>query len=258
MDKKVILISIDGMRPDGVMNCGHSFVREMMRKGSYTLNARTVFPSVTLPCHMSLFHSVPPERHGITTNFYMPMVRPLNGLFEQIKLMGGISAMYYGWEPLRDVSRPGSLKYAGYHNAYADEATDAILTDLALDRIGKSKPDFVFLYMVETDEKGGHDNGWMSPAYLKCIHDAIDNVRRVYEAFGGEYTIIVTADHGGHDRSHGTDMPEDMTIPMFFLGERFTPGENLQDVSILDIAPTIARIMSVPFAEEWEGRAVCK
>ncbi|MBE5868941.1 MAG: hypothetical protein E7293_08310 [Lachnospiraceae bacterium] len=258
MEKKVILISIDGMRPDGFLACGSSFAEEMMKLGAYTLEGRTIYPSVTLPCHMAMMHSVPAERHGITTNLYMPMVRPVNGIFEQISNAGGISAMYYGWEPLRDVSRPGSLKYAGYLNAYTEEATDGRLTDMALERIEKSRPDFVFLYMVETDEKGGHDHGWMSPEYIDCIRAAIDNVKRVYDAFGKEYTIIVTADHGGHDRAHGSDMPEDMTIPLFFIGERFTPGQKLENVSILDIAPTIADILSVPAAPEWEGKSLAK
>ena len=256
--KKVILISIDGMRPDGFSLCGNPFCQEMMNIGSYTLEGRTVFPSVTLPCHMSLFHSVPPERHGITTNVYIPFARPINGLFEQIKNSGGVSAMYYGWEPLRDVSRPASLKYAGYINAYTEDATDGLLTDMAIDRIAKSKPDFVFLYMVETDEKGGHDNGWMSDGYLNYINAAIENVKRVYEAYGNEYTIIVTADHGGHGRSHGSDLPEDMTIPMFFIGDSFKAGEKLENITILDIAPTVADIMSVPKAPEWEGRSIVK
>ena len=70
---KVILISIDGMRPDGVLNCGNPFVEELKKMGSHALNARTVIPSVTLPCHTSMFHSVTPERHGITRNapFYI-------------------------------------------------------------------------------------------------------------------------------------------------------------------------------------------
>lgn len=256
--EKVILISIDGMRPDGFLNCGNPFAQEMMKMASYTLNGSTVFPSVTLPCHTSLFHSVTPQRHGITTNLYIPFARPINGLFEQIANHGGVSAMYYGWEPLRDVSRPESLKFSGYINAYTEESSDTSLTDMALYRIEKSKPDFVFLYMVETDEKGGHDNGWMTPAYLERISMALDNVKRVYEACGDEYTIIVTADHGGHDRAHGTDLPEDMTIPMFYIGKRFEPGCQLEGISILDIAPTIADIMSVTPAREWEGRSLAK
>ena len=256
--KKVILISIDGMRPDGFLACQNPFSQRLMEFSSFTLNAQTVLPSVTLPCHMSMFHSVPPQRHGITTNLYIPMARPLNGLFEQIKLCGGVSAMYYGWEPLRDISRPGSLKFSGYINAYTEEGTDGLLTDMALERMEKSRPDFVFLYMVETDEKGGHDHGWMSPEYLRYISAALDNVKRVYEAFGQEYTIIITADHGGHDRNHGTDAPEDMTIPMFFIGSQFEPGKELDNVSILDLAPTIADIMSVMPAPEWEGRTVIR
>ena len=53
-----------------------------------------------------------------------------------------------------------------------------------------------------------------------------------------------------------TDAPEDMTIPQFYLGKRFTPGKQLENVSILDTAPTIANIMSVPTAPEWEGKSL--
>lgn len=37
MKNKVILISIDGMRPDGFLKCGHPFVGSMMEQFSYTL-----------------------------------------------------------------------------------------------------------------------------------------------------------------------------------------------------------------------------
>lgn len=256
MREKVILISIDGMRPDGFLQCGSPFAAQLMQRGSYTLAAQTVSPSVTLPCHMSMFHSVPPQRHGILTNHYVPMVRPLNGLFEQIKLMGGKSAMFYGWEPLRDVARPGSLQYAEYLDTYDADGTDALLTQKALARIAQSKPDFVFLYLVETDDKGGHDNGWMTPAYLDYVRRAVDCVQQVLQAAGEEYTVIVTADHGGHDRTHGTQLPEDMTIPQFFVGPRFAPGKELAGVSLLDLAPTVADLMGVPPAPEWEGKSL--
>lgn len=256
MNNKVILISIDGMRPDGLKQCKNPYVEELIHRASFSFSARTVFPSVTLPCHMSMFHSVPPQRHGITTNVYMPQVRPIDGLFEQIKKADKVSAMFYGWEPLRDISRPESLKKADYINAYSFEHTDGMLTESAIDYITKAKPDFVFLYMVETDEKGGHDNGWMSDAYLDYISHAISNVKKVIEATDGEYTVIVTADHGGHDRAHGSALDEDMTIPMMFYGPQFNPGEELSRVSILDLAPTIAEIMGVQKANEWEGKSL--
>lgn len=258
MNNKVILISVDGMRPDGLKQCKNLYVDEMKKLSSYTFNARTVFPSVTLPCHISMFHSVTPERHGTTTNTYMPQVRPVNGLFEQLKAADKTAAMFYGWEELRDISRPGSLKWAEYIHYSLFEHTDTVLTDKALKYIAQEKPDFVFLYMADTDSSG-HDSGWMSDDYLAHIDCAIDNVKRVIEAAAGEYTVIVTADHGGHDRVHGTDMDEDMTIPMFICGPQFEAGAELSEASILDVAPTVADIMCIAQAKEWEGKSLlCK
>ena len=256
MDKKVILMSIDGMRPDGLMQCGSEHLEKLMSISSYTFNAQTVFPSKTLPCHMSLFLGVPPMRHGIITNTFVPQVHEIKGIFEKIRALGGECAFFYGWEPLRDIALPSTLKFATYINAYMKESSDTVLTDEALRVLGEDEPDFCFLYMVETDEKGGHDNGWMSEEYLRRISIALDNVKRVIEAFGDKYSIIIMADHGGHDRSHGSTLPEDMTIPLFFYGERFEGGKEIGGLSLLDIAPTIADLMGFEPEKEWEGHSV--
>jgi len=256
MENKVILISIDGMRPDGLRSCGNPYVKELERSCTYTYDGRSMEPSVTFPCHFSMTHSVTPERHGILTNTYVPQVRPVAGIFEKIKRAGGVSAMFYGWEPLRDIAKPGALKFATYINAYMKESSDTALTDEALRVIAENKPDFAFLYMVETDEKGGHDSGWMTEEYLRRISIAVDNVRRVIDAFGDEYSVILMADHGGHNRSHGTTMPEDMTVPFFFRGPAFEKGKMMEGLSLLDIAPTIAALMGIEPDREWEGRSI--
>lgn len=257
MSRKVILISVDGMRPDGLLKCGNPYVQELLKQGSYTLNAKTVLPTVTLPCHFSLFHSVPPQRHGIMSNTYVPQVHTINGLFEQLRNADKISAMFYGWEPLRDVSRAGSLMYSSFIQAYTAESTDTLLTDAALECIKQNAPDFVFLYLVETDEKGGHDNGWMSETYLSIISKAVDNIKRVIDETKEDYDIIITADHGGIGRAHGSDSPEETAIPMIFIGNNFESDKDLgEDVSILDIAPTVTDIMGVYPAKEWEGHSL--
>lgn len=63
MDKKVILVSVDGMRPDGFESCGSFCIEKLKRECAYTLRGRSVMPSVTLPCHMTMFHGVAPARH---------------------------------------------------------------------------------------------------------------------------------------------------------------------------------------------------
>ena len=108
--KKVLLILCDGMRPDAID--GLETVKSLQSKSSYTLNAQTVFPSMTLPCHMSLFHSVDPCRHGTTTNVYTPNVRPINGLCEVLLNAKKTSAFFYNWEEIRDLARPNSLAFS--------------------------------------------------------------------------------------------------------------------------------------------------
>lgn len=252
MAGKVILILVDGMRPDAIAASGNA---DILNGSAYTLTERTVMPSVTLPCHMSLFHSVEPARHGITTNTYVPQVRPIEGLCERLNRMEKKCAFFITWEELRDLSRPDSLAQCTMMNLHKQADTDRKITDAALDYIAREKPDFLFLYLGETDERGGHDAGWMSKTYLEVVDNALAQARRVFAEAGDEYDIFLTADHGGHDRGHGTDLPEDMTVPLICRGPHFRDARPLGDLSILDIAPTIADITGVTGAKEWEGRS---
>jgi predicted esterase len=99
---------------------------------SHALDAQTVMPSVTLPCHMSLFHSVDPGRHGITTNTYLPQVRPVTGLVDQLDAFGKKCAFFYTWEELRDLSRPDHLHTALCINQHKQKDTDIKITDAAI------------------------------------------------------------------------------------------------------------------------------
>ena len=57
----VLYISTDGLRPDAIQKANTPNLQAMMKQGAYSLKAQAVMPSVTLPCHMSIFHSVPPQ-----------------------------------------------------------------------------------------------------------------------------------------------------------------------------------------------------
>lgn len=256
MKNKVILISIDGMRSDGLLQCGNPYLKTLEQICSYSYDSRSLFPTVTFPCHFSMTHSVTPQRHGILTNIYVPQVRPVQGIFERVRQFGGTTALFYNWDYLRDLATPGGYTITYYSDIALDDRSDDVITDACLTAIDRYHPDFVMLYMVDVDEKGGHDNGWMSEEYLRRISIAIDNVKRVIETCGEEYSIIITADHGGHDRNHGLDIPEDMIIPVFLYGKAFKGGKTVDNTSLLDITPTIADLMGIEPVEEWEGRSL--
>lgn len=252
---KVLTILCDGMRPDSFMDLPEA--KALLAKSSYDLNAQTVFPSVTLPCHLSLFHSVTPERHNNMTNTYTPMVRPVMSMLEQLHWAHKTNAMFYSWEELRDMCRGGMVDYSEMISEYSHlhpNFTDE-LTDHAISYIAKHRPDFVFLYMGDPDG-AGHRNGWMSQEYMDAVKHCWEKIKQVMDTLDDEYAVIVMADHGGHDRMHGTTLPEDMTIPVIAYGKPFEAGKRLEGISILDIAPTIVTLLDVEIPRDWEGKSL--
>lgn len=253
---KVHLILVDGMRPDALKKCSNPFAAELLDRSLYTLQAKTVFPSVTLPCHMSLIHAVTPERHGVTTNTYTPQVRPVPGLFEMLSPQK-TTAFAYNWEELRDLSRPGSLSASFYSRMsdFGGNKSNHMVTDASIGFVKQFDPDFLFTYLGWTDTVG-HDIGWMTPEYIYSIDESFDCIRRLMENSSDDTITILTADHGGHGRCHGNDQPEDMTIPVIICGKNIPAGVLEKPVSIMDIAPTVTKILNCPAAPEWEAESI--
>lgn len=260
-NKKVLLVSIDGLRPDAIEQSSHPFLKTFMKeKCAYTDKGRSVTPSVTLPCHMSMFTSMEPCRHGTSApnNIYNPPVHPVDGLFEVLKRQKKTCYFFYTWEQLRDLGRPGSLDRQELCRYYTYGAqADCEMCDRTIQALQDpaQQPDFMFFYTGNTDEVG-HKYGWMGKEYLAAVDLASKNVERLVAAMPEDYTLVITADHGGHDRTHGTEMPEDMTIPMMIYGPGWEPGPHLDGASLLDLAPTIADIIGVEPSEEWDGKSL--
>lgn len=254
---KVLYISTDGLRPDAIAAAHTPNFRAVMSRGAYTLAGCSVMPSISLPCHMSIFHSVPPERHGILVNTYTPMARPVPGLVEVLNDSGKRCASFISWEPLRDLSRPGSLSVSTLI-AYArnPEAADVLTVQAALPYLHSGEFDFVFLYLATIDEVG-HDFGWMSQRYLRQVEHVDAHLGTIMENLPADTAVLIHSDHGGHDRSHGTDSAQDMTIPWMAAGPGIRENFEIERrVSLLDTAPTITRILGVTPSVVWEGRAV--
>jgi predicted AlkP superfamily pyrophosphatase or phosphodiesterase len=252
---RVVLFLIDGMRPDAIQITDTPAMDSMIKEGTYSLRAETTFPSVTLPCHTSLIHSVVPERHGILTNTWVPQVRPVPGLFDVLHQAGKTAAFFYNWEQLRDLSSPGSLAASKMLRYSKDNhfQADWELTQAGLEWLTHNDFDFAFFYLGITDV-AGHNYGWMTEPYLAAIGSADRCIAHVMETLTRETSYIVIADHGGHDRMHGTQLAEDMRIPVLAKGPGIEPGRELDDgTSILDIALSILQIFDLPAPGEWMG-----
>jgi predicted AlkP superfamily pyrophosphatase or phosphodiesterase len=252
----VVFTLIDGLRPDALAAANCPNLEALRNRSAFTFKASSIMPSITLPCHMSIFHSVPPTRHGVVTNDWMPMARPLPGLVEQSTAAGLRSAFFYNWEPLRNLSLPGNLIFSYFHKTAKTVDGDQLTAVEAVRYLDRDRPDFMFVYFGTVDE-AGHDYGWLAPGYLAQLERVDQAVGILFDALPAGATILLQSDHGGHDRTHGTDSPEDMTIPWLVAGPGIRQNYELQGpVSLLDTAPTLARLLGVAPHPSWEGRCI--
>jgi predicted AlkP superfamily pyrophosphatase or phosphodiesterase len=205
---------------------------------------------------MSIFHSVPPTRHGVITNDWMPMARPLPGLVDHAHAAGLQCASIYNWEQLRNLSMPGNLAFTYCRNNSEDLSSDKAIAEAATRYLAGEQSGFIFVYFGTVDT-AGHRYGWMSDEYLAQVAVADKALGMLLEALPPDATILLQSDHGGHDRTHGTEAPEDMTIPWMVAGPAIRRNYEIEGaVSLLDTAPTLSRLLGITPHRDWEGRCV--
>lgn len=257
MTPTVILTAIDGLRASALQEVECPNIESLKPRGAYSLSASSVMPSITLPCFLSIFHSVPPSRHGTMHNTYIPMLKPVPGLVEVGRAQGKKSAFFHNWEPLRNLNQPLHLSFSLFIDNLNDgRDCDHELAKQAIWHMQNSPWDLVFIYLGSLDV-AGHAHGFMSPEYLQQLSHLDTAVGLLLEAIPEETHFMLVSDHGGHARTHGTDSPDDMVIPFFLCGPKIRRGYEIQTrLSLLDIAPTLARLLEINPHPEWEGSPV--
>lgn len=122
-------------------------------------------------------------------------------------------------------------------------------------------PNLMFVHIGEPDY-AGHLFGWMSRVYGEAVRQADEAVAEVLDEandrFGaGNYTVIVTADHGGHGKDHGSSDPRDTTIPWIVWGKGVQAGAQLPaGIRTMDTAATALWMLGVTTPVDWVGRPV--
>jgi arylsulfatase A-like enzyme len=259
----LIVISIDGLRPDAISRYPARTLERLLREGAYTLTAQTIYPSKTLPSHTSMLTGLPPSEHGILWNNDQTEARGVvtaTTIFELAKARGLSTAAFFSKSKFHHLRKPGTLDHSeapsGLNFLMATETVEATVRYLKHER-----PHLLFVHIAEPDY-AGHTIGWMSFVYGWAVRRADGAVARVLQAadetFGpGNYTAIITSDHGGHGRTHGTEDPRDMTIPWIAWGRGVLSGEiTARQVRTMDTAATAAWLLGVEVPANWAGRPV--
>lgn len=262
MAKRVVIALMDGVRSDAIEQIGHPFFETLRQRGSFCMTGRTVAPPRAFPAHISMFTSVPPEKHGIVTNDIRPFPENLAGLMQILREAGKQTAAVVIWEQLCSLGRSEDINRLDYcdarelENLSPQEAREvqSRWVDRAADIIRGEDFDFLF-FQYEMADTVGHSFGWMSEEYLEAVRFTADCMERLYSALGPEDQFILLSDHGGHGFDHfQADAPEDMTIPVFCAGSLFPAGKAGEGWSLLDIAPTVCKCLDVEIPSQFEGK----
>lgn len=234
--------------------------QRMAEEGAVSWSAQTIFPSITLPSHTSMLTGVGPDKHRITWNDWIPE----NGLvkvptvFSLAKARGLKTGMFVGKSKFHHLELPGTVDVFVWPEpkAGAREVAEAFAAN-----VGKLKPGVCFIHFADPD-KTGHKFGWGSPEQAAALADCDQALKSVCQAITAaglmeSSVILLTADHGGHEKTHGSDMPEDMTIPWVVWGRGVKKHSVLtQPIHTVDTAATVLWLLGMPLPPGMEGKPV--
>lgn len=265
MKKKVLLIGLDGARPDSILVAKTPNLDKLASRGVFSWNAQTEIQCISGAGWTSLLTGVHTEKHKVFNNEFSS--RDL-----QYK---SISRLLMDWDPqirciahsnfkpiITDIFEKGTL-------SNSSSGPDKKMAKKMCQDINKDKGDFYFIQLDEID-RAGHDHtyGPNSPGYLEVIEKGDEYVGNLLDAVDSRpsdenWLVCLVSDHGGSGRLHDLveiKGPEELTIPLIIAGNSVTiKGElKLDDdnefAEIVDVVPTISKFLDMPPKEYWDGK----
>ena len=253
---RVLILSIDGFRPDAIELTPMRNLQALLQEAAYSLGAQTILPSSTLPSHTSMLTGLCPDKHGVDWNDYLPDKGYAHGtdIFDLAHAAGLRTVMVVGKEKLRQVTEPESTDKFEFIND-----RDAIIAARVVELIPQGF-DLMFVHFPTPDWMG-HEYGWLSPEQLSVLFRADEALQTILNALDvagmrDDTLIIITADHGGHYTSHGTNRTEDVTIPWIITGPGVWHQVLSTNINTTDTAATVAWALGLPLQPDWDGLPV--
>jgi hypothetical protein len=260
--KRVLLVSIDGLRADALERWRPPTLARLASEGAWTVSARTVAPALTVPAHLSLLSGVAPKSHGVWSDDleFTPAMASLDPLFRHAGRSGLQAHAFMSLEgPLARFEDALQCKLAFGLDSLTLVAPDAgLLAGAAMGSIRDSEVEMVFLHIPDPD-LAGHAHGFGSAEYGRAVMRADSALARVARETDEETLLIVVSDHGGGGafgtHLHGSSADEDTLIPMILWGKRVTSAR-LGDASILDVPATALWALGFRPPAHYEGRVL--
>ena len=241
-NKKVLIIGIDGCRPDGLIAATTPNLDRLMANGTFSLDARNTGITISGPSWSAMLTGVWENRHGVTDNsfsganyarypHFFKRIEEANPEYRTVSVSQ--------WHPINDQMGAPLDKTVNTQDSTSDTKNRAI-SELRTEDLKA-----LFLHFDDVDH-AGHRSGFSpeNPEYtgaIEIVDGAIGEVlmalkeRPNYE--NEDWVILVSTDHGGIGTGHGGDTDEERTIFMIVSGDH---------VPKMEISKTTEEIVVLP------------
>ncbi len=257
--RRVLLVSIDGLRADAVTLELMPRLSSLAARGLATFEAQSQPPTFTIPNHVSLLTGLTPATHGLTA-IDDPGDAVADGTILELGHAAGLrTALYISKDKLRLLAKPGTLdRYMVTSTGGSTAVVDAFLADLSRP---ETRWDLSVVHLIEPDATG-HREGWMTVPYKAAVKQADAHVGRLLDGLvesglEANTLAIVTSDHGGLGFEHSAQDPQVTNVPWIASGTEVPRGGTIaRRIGVHDTAPTILRALGLEVPAAMEGIAV--
>jgi predicted AlkP superfamily pyrophosphatase or phosphodiesterase len=255
---RVVIVSVDGLRPDMITRQVMPRHVRLMREGVTARLARTIRKSDTLPSHAAMLSGRDVAAHGLTWNSYKEnrgFIR-VPTIFSAARQHGLSTAMIVGKKKLRHIAGPENVDHFERPSYLCGGVSKR-----AAEYFTAHTPDLLFVHFSDPDEYG-HSHGWLSKEYVRaarhsdrCLGLLVDAIDK--SPVGADTLIILTADHGGADHVHSNgSVAANGHIPWIARGPGIVPGSVIrEEVTTFDTAATTLAALGLPGLPEMRGVA---
>ncbi|MDH3497935.1 MAG: alkaline phosphatase family protein [Gemmatimonadota bacterium] len=271
---KLLIIGIDGVRPDVLAAVPTPHLDSLIAAGTYSDRAQTGLPTISGPGWSSMLIGVWPAKHGVlnndfTTNHY----DRYPDLFTRIESVRPELHTFVvaDWLPLVTTDAGGPLiaradsvvVLDGYDLGWA--AADSQSTAIAAAYLRQAEVDAAFVYLGNPDETS-HEAGSIGAEYRAAIALADRHVGELLAALRSRpgyarenWLILVSTDHGRTEAGgHGGESAEERTIFYLASGPAAVVGTPAETPAIVDVAVTALTHLGIPIDPAWglDGKRV--
>ncbi|RTE55160.1 DUF4983 domain-containing protein [Arenibacter aquaticus] len=221
---KLLIIGIDGCRPDGITTANTPSLDALMANGTYSLDARNTGITISGPSWSSMLTGVWEDKHGVVDNsFSGSNYTEYPHFFKRIEAFSTNykTVSVSQWHPIND--QMGQRLYKTVNTEDSSENTKL----KAIDELKEEGLTALFVHFDDVDH-AGHRSGFGpdNPAYLQAIETVDKAIGEVVQAMKSrsnyeneDWVILVSTDHGGIGTSHGGDTDEERTIFVIVSGD---------------------------------------